>query len=456
MATNRYPYKLPAKIVIDPSDLDGNGLPTLDKLKELIQEHSTRLRRYDYLENLYYGFHDIINQPEKEKWKPDWRLSVNFPHYLTETFVSYGYGIPAKITHESPDVTQDIKRFMDRNDFPEFFTEIVTDCCIYGHAWSYLYQDEEAQTNLSVFSPKEMFCVYDDTLKKKALFSVRYGRHTVGRHKGELYGEVVSPYGIRHFDHGEWTGPAEPNAWSRINCVEWTLNDSRIGLYEMVSGLIEAYDHALSEKSNDVDAFAEAVLAVIGAEVDEDDLENARDKRVINIFGTEDAKNALVQYLAKPVADGTQENLLDRLERLIYQISMIANISDDTFGASTSGTALSYKLWSTSNVCQKFNSKVEKSLKKILKLWASFATNTSDPTVYQTVEIIFTPNMPRNLLEETNTARQAEGLVSRRKQLSLLSYVDDPDKEMQQIEKEQKALIKQYSAKDYTGTGGDS
>ena len=440
MATNKYPYKLPEKIVIDPADLDEYGLPKYDKLYALITDHGTRMRRYDYLENLYYGFHDILHQPEKPKWKPDWRLAVNFPHYLTETFVAYGYGNPAKITHESPEITADIKKFLDRNDFSGFLTEIITACAVYGHAWAYVYQDENARTNITCFTPKQMFCVYDDTLKKRALFSVRYGRHTVGRYTGELYGEVVSPNGIRHFDHGSYVDDVQPNPWGRINAVEWMLNDHRIGLYEMVTALIEAYDHALSEKSNDVDSFAEAVLAVIGAEVDPDDLENARDKRIINLFGTDDAKNAVAQYLAKPVADGTQENLLDRLERLIYQISMVANISDDTFGSSTSGTALSYKLWSTSNVVQKCNTRAEKSIKKIFKLWASFATNTSRPDMYDEIKVQFIPNIPRNEKEETDTARSAEGIVSKRTQLSLLSYVSDPDAEIERMEKEREEM----------------
>ena len=70
-----------------------------------------------------------------------------------------------------------------------------------------------------------------------------------------------------------------------------------------------------------------------------------RDERVINIFGTDNAdeiKNIVVQFLTKPTADATQENLLNRLERLIFQISMSANISDDSFGNVASGEAMAY------------------------------------------------------------------------------------------------------------------
>ena len=90
---------------------------------------------------------------------------------------------------------------------------------------------------------------------------------------------------------------------------------------------------------DDVDAFAEAYLEILGAEVDEEGVRRIRDDRVINFFGGDSAKDVLVQFLQKPTADGTQENLLNRLENLIYQISMVANITDDSFGTSTTGVA---------------------------------------------------------------------------------------------------------------------
>ena len=41
------------------------------------------------------------------------------------------------------------------------------------------------------------------------------------------------------------------------------------------------------------------------------------------------------------------------------------------------------------------------------------------------------------LLTETTIAKDAEGLVSKRTQLSLLSYVDDPDAELERIKEEE-------------------
>ena len=147
----------------------------------------------------------------------------------------------------------------------------------------------------------------------------------------------------------------------------------------------------------------------------------------------------IVQFLTKPTADATQENLLTRLERLIYQTSMVANLSDETFGSAASGVALAYKLQAMSNLALTFDRKIEKSLRKRYKLFCSLSTNVANPDAWRDMEFKMARNLPRNIQEETAVAAQAEGLVSKRTQLELLSYVPDPAVELERMEKEEAA-----------------
>ena len=91
-------YQLPERMVGSPDDLSG-GIK-IELVEKYINKHKSFLPRYRYLENLYKGFHDIYKQPEKESWKPDNRLAVNFPRYIVDTFLGYSYGIPIKKTHD--------------------------------------------------------------------------------------------------------------------------------------------------------------------------------------------------------------------------------------------------------------------------------------------------------------------------------------------------------------------
>ena len=116
---------------------------------------------------------------------------------------------------------------------------------------------------------------------------------------------------------------------------------------------------------------------------------------------------------------------------------MIANISDDTFGNSISGTALAYKLQAMSNLAKTFDRKIEKSLRKRYKIFCSLSTNVSDPRAYADLSFQFSRNLPRNLLEEAQTAQALDGIVSRESQLKVLSVVDSPKEEINRMEEEE-------------------
>ena len=427
----RRPYKLP-----EPLQCSADKPITFTLAEEYIRQHEERFPRYIYLENLYKGFHDVYKPPEKPDWKPDNRLAVNFPRYITDTFLGFGYGVPIKKSHPDDTIAQAINDFERENEITDHEYELARKCCIYGHAFEYLYQDEEAKTKMTICTPMELFVVYDDTVKNRALFAVRYGYHsTETEQPGQRYGEILTREEIIPFE-GSTAGEPMENPYGRLPCVEWMLNEDRMGLYEGISGLVEAYNHTLGEKANDVDAFAEAYLAVLGAELDEDGIYKIRDNRVINLYGTDDAKDILVQFLQKPTADGTQENLLNRLETLIYQTSMVANISDESFGSAASGVALAYKLQAMSNLALTFDRKIEKSLRKRYKLFCSLSTNVPDRDAWRDVDIRTTRNLPKNVAEEAQTAAQLEGIVSKETQLSVLSIVPDVKKELERMEQE--------------------
>lgn len=435
MSKSKSPYQLPKALLCAEETIAAEGV-SIELLEKYIRKHEAQLQRYQYLEAMYKGFHDVYRLPEKEEWKPDNRLAVNFPRYITETFMGYAYGIPIKKTHPEERIADAIRKFEDDNEITDHEFELFRKVCIYGHAWEYFYQNEEKQTRMTVCTPIELFTVYDDTLRNRALFSVRYGYHeSENGSQGKKYGEILTPDEIISFDDDRIT-ERTLNPYGYIPVVEYRLNDDRMGLYEEVTGLVEAFNHTIGEKANDVEAFAEAYLAVLGAELDENQVYRIRDNRIINIFGTDDAKDVLVQFLQKPTADGTQENLLNRLEDLIYETSMVANISDITLGSAVSGTALAYKLHAMSNLAMSFDRKIEKSLRKRYKIFCSLSTNCPDPNAWRDVEIRTSRNIPRNVLEEAQTAAQLSGIVSKETQLAVLSIVQDPADELEKLEKE--------------------
>ncbi len=425
---NKKSYMQPEPLLCS---VDGDINITMDLVNKYIARHKERLPRYERLKKLYLGFHRIYKLPDKEKGKPDNRMAVNFPRYITDTFLGYAYGVPIKKTHPDTTVNDAIAAFDLDNDIADHDHELAKMCCQYGHAFEYFYQDEESKTKVVACTPEELFVVYDDTLKRKAVFAVRYGYKEDGHEK---HGEVMTRDKIYPFS-GDVLGEPKNNPYGKINVVEYILNQERLGLYEEVAELVEVYNKTITEKANDVDEFAEAYLAILGAEIDEEGVYHIRDNRIINLYGTDSAKDILVQFLQKPTADGTQENLLDRLETLIYKTSMVADISDESFG-NASGVSLAYKLQAMSNLALTTDRKFIKSMKKRYKLFCCMKTNISDKDAWKEIEFKTTRNIPKNILEESQTAQNLEGVVSKETQLSVLSIVDSVQNELEKIAEE--------------------
>lgn len=61
----------------------------------------------------------------------------------------------------------------------------------------------------------------------------------------------------------------------------------------------------------------------------------------------------------------------------------------------------------------------------------------SDENAWKELQVTTSRNLPKNRLEEAQTAAQLSGIVSHETQLSLLSIVSDPKAELEKIEQEQ-------------------
>lgn len=418
-----------------------DGEITPEVVKKFIEKHKEEITRYNYLLNMYKGIMEISTQDPKESWKPDNRLAVNFPKYIVDTFTGYFNGIPVKKSHKDSKVLEKLQSFDNLNDMEDEESELAKMACIYGRAFELLYQDEVTQTNVVYNSPENMFMVYDDSIKEEPLFAVRYGFDEDDNLKGEVYTllETIEISGkLSELNFGERTY----NPYPELPVVEFYFNEERMSIFESVISLVNSFNKAISEKANDVDYFSDQYLAFLGAEIDEEDAKNIRDNRLINFFDKNNngqssiASKVEVKFLEKPDSDAQTENLLDRLTKLIFQITMVANISDESFGSS-SGVALAYKLQAMSNLALSFQRKFQSSLNKRYKLFCSLTTNEAGKDSWKDIEYSFTRNEPKDIKEQAETATLLMGVTSEETALSVLSVVPDVKTEIERINKEQ-------------------
>ena len=412
---------------------------THEQLLEYIKQHQAQVPRFNELWNQYTSRPPILDFPDKEEYKPDNRLVANFGKYIVDTFNGYFTGIPVKVSHEKENVNEAINYFWRHNDMDDTFSELSKITSIYGVSYLYVWQDEEARTRVTYNAPFDMFVIYDNTVSRNIKYGVRYKYDEDNRLTGTLFtaDEIIT-------FTSDGYGDTEPHYYPIVPIIEFVENDEQQSLIRPVESLINAYNKALSEKSNDVEYFSDAYMKILGAELDTETIQNIRDNRIINMDG-DDAQKIVVEFMNKPDGDITQENLLNRIESLIYHLAMVANINDESFG-NASGVSLEFKLQPMKNLSGMKERKFTKGLNNLFKCFTALPTNVpaSDKDSWVEVEYRFIRNIPRNIQDEAETARNLEGVVSKELQLSTLSIVDDVQTEIERMEAERELPTYDY------------
>lgn len=413
---------------IIPEDTELTG----ELVLEYIEKHKARIPRYTHLRNEYEGAAQVLGT-EKPDYKPNNKLVVNYPKYLVTNFEGYFAGKPPTVEHKDDLTDEKLRIFKLISHFEDVFAEVSKLCSLFGHGYTLLYQDERARTRFTWETPENAFVIYDDTVEELPLYGVRYNIADDRSIRGYVY---TRGYSVEFYADSNDVVFDEPEIhfYDSVPLVEWIQNEERISIIETVHTLIHAYNKGLSEKANDVDYFADAYLKVIGAKVDEDSMENMRDNRTINFEGDGlNEKPPIVEFLDKPNGDETQENLLNRLERLIHKISQVPDINSEDFASAPSGESLERRLQPLQNLAQTKERKFKKALQNTFEMWFNVPANAANNDDWMDLKYKFYRTHPKPTISEIELAQSAEGLLSQETRLSFISEVDNVKDEIERL-----------------------
>ena len=408
----------------------------IQTLADFLSEHAAYVqRRYVPLKNAYETNYPIFTNPSKPAWKPDKRIAVNFAKYIVDTMNGFFIGIPIKVDCDDERIAGYVEFLDQYNDQDDNNSELSKLCDIYGKGYEMYFVDEVGNIGITYLSPQTAFMVHDDSILERPRYFCRIYKDA----DDTVYVSVSDGRTVKYasMEGGlHWTGEEKVHGFDGVPATEFRENEEAIGIFEPVLTMINEYNEAISEKANDVAYFADAYMKILGAKLEQEDLNQIRDNRIINFPGMLDNGQLEVDFLQKPDGDTSQEHLLDRLQTLIFQISMVANISDENFGSS-SGIALKYKLQAMSNLALTKQRKFTSGMNRRYKLIFSNPVSRMREDDWVKLNYTFTQNMPANILEEAQIAAQLTGIVSQPTQLSVLSIVDNVQQEIQQIDEEQ-------------------
>ena len=439
---------------------------TKDELLGFIDYNTQELMpKYRKNMELYLSKHEILKMEDKEIGST-YKLVVNSAKYIVDTYNGYFLGIPPKISLDKSEDNDKLQTWLNHVSFADKLNEISKQVDIYGRSIGFLYQNENAETGFTYLSPTKAFIIYDDTVERNPLAFVRYEYYD-NENEYQARGKIYYSKLVYDFNSTNLDENPSPNPYRMIPAVEFYENEERQGVFDPVRTLIDAYDKALSQKADQVEYFDNAYLAMMGIHLPTDKNGNPildiRKNRFLYLPNVDPQSNPDVKFIAKPDGDQMQENYLNRLDNLIYQISMIPNMKDQEFSGNASGVALEYKLLPMKN---KSNSKERKFTKSLRALFRAFFStgqviSQSGKDSWEDLQFQFTRNIPKDIAGSISAAKQAEGMISKRTQLSLLPFINDPDSELEQVNKEKQESIKQAreaadALPDYMKNGEDN
>lgn len=430
--------------------------PNKQAILQLILKHRKGVERLDKLKAYYEGKHKILDDSEREN-----KLVCNHAKDISDT--ASGYFIGNAVTYKSSDKINDLVEALDNAEADETDGDNGIDLSIYGCAYEYIYTKHDDTVLVTKnLRPQNTFMVYDDTIEQNELFAVYYyARKDDTNINNIVYVATVLTRNYKYvLDIQNMEGPQalieapEPHYKGEVPVIEYLNNKLGIGDFELQIPLIDAYNALMSDRITDKEQFIDAILAIYGTLLADDDEYDEDGKKISDT--SEEARKQLKRKKILELPDGTKAEYLTRtfdesgveilkkaVEQDIHKFSHIPCMTDESFGGNVSGVAMEFKLLGMENITKIKTRYYKKGLRKRLRIFANFMNTRSGVRIdVSGITPVFTRALPKNLLEISQYVANLWGKVSRRTLLAQVPFVDDVDEEIKMIDEENEESLK--------------
>jgi SPP1 family phage portal protein len=383
-----------------------------------------RQRLYDY-----YAGQQPVPKGEAVRGRPDNRLHVPFPRYITEVHTGYFLGVPPTLTFPTSADTEAYAEVSGAEGLPGLLFAAARDMSICGTGFLLVWL-ERSGLRISRCDPQDCFCIHDATAGNPLRATVRLYQRPDGVTEGILY----LPEQLRFFtwdgSNLRWDG-SEENLLHKLSLIPFSNNLDATGDFAGVTGLVDAYNLLLSGAMDDMQSVANAFLALYGMQgTTQKDIDEANRTRILSL-----SEGGRAEFVVKNLNQDALNTLEGNLRRSILQLSMTPDLSDESFSGNASGVALQYKLWGIEQVRAAKERQFTLSLRRLLAA-ISGGFSVLGRNVAMDGTATFYKNLPQNTDALCETLLSLEGILSHRTILENLPWVTDVDEELKRKKEE--------------------
>lgn len=377
-------------------------------------------------------------------------VTCNHAKDIADTASGYFLGNPISYRAKDGKDIEELTQALEYADVDAVDQDNALMLSIAGRSYEYWYADEgEAELAVQALDPEYCFIVYDTTIVHKKLFGVYYYYKIDDASDSEDPNTYVLTVTDKTITNWVLNGDVEVSKEEQshniglIPMLEVRNNKFCVGDFQQQIELIDAYNAMTGDRVKDKEQFIDSILVLYGSimgdtETETDEaMENLKKRKLLELDS-----DSRAEYLTRTLDEGGMEVLRNALKEDIYTFSHVPNLTDKNFAGNSSGVAMEYKLLGLEMLTKTKERWYRKMLHERLHILQAFYGKKNQAIDPHNIEITFSRGLPKNVAELAGIVTALSGIVSRKTLIAQLPFVQNPDDEMEAVQKENEESIK--------------
>lgn len=414
--------------------------PTDEVVNGLINstQRERNVENYDAL----YAYY--MTKPVTERPAPhDIRVIVGHARYITKINVGYLLGNPVQYLASDGIDLKPLDSLYSNQTISNLDVELATDASIFGHAFERVYTNKEGKSRSAKIDPRNIILAYDDTVEHNKLFAIIYTQsyNTDGTEiRGQYECTILTDTLIKERVLKDKTLVSADNSediqhsYGEVPVIEYVNGSDRMGDFEPVVSLIDAYNILQSDRVIDRERLVDAFLMISGASFTPEQQKALKEGRIVSGLPAD----AEMKYIIKNINEADADVLRETLMSDIHKISMTPDMSDKNFVGNSSGVALLFKLLPFEDHIKEKERYFENGLMDRFRMYNRILAAIGKMKAVELADIdaVFKRALPQNDLEISQMINNLVGIVDRETLVSRLSFVQDAKETVELASKE--------------------
>ncbi len=433
-------------ILKDRSLLEPDGSLPVRLVCRCVQEHEEKAGRLDELNKYVDGDHAILHRKMADNVS-NIRIVANHAEYISSVSTGYVHGAAVAYSGDGSSRLTDLFMKMEEDSHN---AELGTDISIFGRGYELLYMNgrEKPYPELAVLNPRTTDVVKDTSVRHETIFAFNY--IPCYSLENALLGYTVFVYDENYIYTYETQNLYQAQGWELVgteehffgDCpvIEYSNNKKQRGDFEGVLTLIDAYNLLQSDRMNDKEALADALLALENASLGDDAAERGETAEFIKkerILELPDGGKAY--WLTKTLNESQVEVLKKALKDDIHEFSKVPCLTDENFVGNSSGVAMKYKLFGLEQLGKVKERFFKRGLRQRLKMICHIFYIMGQYIDYEEINIGMKRSLPVDDETLAKIAQLTEGFISWETRLQRYDPELDPGLEREKLAAEEQA-----------------